>query len=93
MQAMITIEERVRQGVERSRGDNEALVEWIVREIGLLRSAIPPPDYLDSIASMLEVSCSGQIDLPDGTSFDAPIFLRHTAFQVRSVIMEEAEPE
>jgi hypothetical protein len=93
MQAMITIEERVRQGIERSRGDNEALVEWIVREIGFVRSAMPSPDYLDSIASMLEMTGFGPIDLPDGTSFDASNFLRHTAVQVRLVIKEEAEPD
>jgi hypothetical protein len=90
---MITIEERVRLGVARSQGDNEALVEWIVREIELIRSAMPQADYLDSIASMLEVNCGGLVDLPDGTSFDAPHFLRHTAFQVRSVIRDEAEPD
>ena len=90
---MITIEERVRLGVARNQGDKEALVEWIVREIELIRSAMPSADYLDSIASMLEVNCSGLIDLPDGTSFDAPNFLRHSALQVRSVIREEAEPD
>jgi hypothetical protein len=90
---MITIEERVRQGVARSQGDSEALVEWIVREIELIRSAMPSADYLDSIASMLEVNCGGLVDLPDGTSFDASNFLRHTAVQVRLVIKEEAEPD
>jgi hypothetical protein len=90
---MITIEERVRQGVARNQGDSEALVEWIVREIELIRSAMPSADYLDSIASMLEVSCGGLVDLPDGTSFDASNFLRHTAVQVRLVIREEAEPD
>jgi hypothetical protein len=93
MQEMITIEERVRQGVARSQGDKEALVEWIVREIELVRSAMPSADYLDSIASMVEVNCGGLVDLPDGTSFEASSFLRHTANQVRSIIKEEAEPD
>jgi hypothetical protein len=90
---MITIEERVRTGVEANWEDKQALIEWIVRELELLRSVLPTPAYLESIASLLEEASFRDIDVPDGTTFDGPIFLRHAALRVRFVLNDEAEPD
>ena len=76
--------------VEENWGDKQALISVIVREIHLLRAALPPPAYLESVASQLEVSCVQETDLPDGASFHAPVFLRQAARLVRLIINEEA---
>jgi hypothetical protein len=86
---MITIEERVQRVVEANWGDKQALISGIVHELRLLRAALPMPAYLESVASQLEVSCAQEMDLPDGTTFDGPVFLRQAAQLVRIAISEE----
>jgi hypothetical protein len=90
---MVSIEQRVRQGVEANWEDKQALIDWILREIELLRSAMPAAAYLESIASLLEATCFQELDLPDGTTFDGPVFLRDAALRMRFAINEEAEPD
>jgi hypothetical protein len=80
---MITIEERVRTGVEANWEEKQALIDWIVRELELLRSVQPTPAYLESIASLLEVASFRDIDVPEGATFDGPIFLRRAVLRVR----------
>jgi hypothetical protein len=90
---MMTIEERVQKIVEASRGDEQALIHRLVHAIHLLHAALPTPAYLESVASQLEVTCVQEMNLPDGTTFDGPVFLRHTARLVRLAIIEEMWPE
>jgi hypothetical protein len=87
---MITIEARIQRIVESNRGNEDALVYRIVREIHLLRAALPTPAYLESVASQLEGTCVHEMDLPDGSTFNGPVFLRHTAQLVRLAIIEES---
>lgn len=86
---MLTAEERVQRMVEENWGDKEALIAVLVREIHLLRAALPTPAYLESVASQLEVSQVQVMDLPDGTSFHAPVFLRRAAQLVRLIVNDE----
>jgi hypothetical protein len=88
---MVTIEEHVRSVVEANRGDEQALVHGIAREMRQLRAALPAHAYLESVAVQLEVACVQELDLPDGTTFDGPTFLRQAALLVRLAIIEEAE--
>jgi hypothetical protein len=85
---MITIEEHVQRIVAASRGDEQSLIHMIARELQLLHAALPAPAYLESVAVHLEVSCVQDFDLPDGTTFDGPVFLRHAARLVRLAISE-----
>lgn len=79
--------------VEAHRGDEQALIYSIVRELHLLRLALPTAAYLESVAAQLEATCVHEVDLPDGTTFDGPLFLRHAARLVRLTIIEEAVDE
>lgn len=88
---MITIEEHVQRIVAASRGDEQSLIHMIARELQLLHAALPAPAYLESVAGHLEVSCVQDFDLPDGTTFDGPIFLRHAARLVRLTLIDETE--
>jgi hypothetical protein len=88
---MKTIEEHVQRIVAASRGDEQSLIHMIVRELQLLHAALPAPAYLESVAGHLEVSCVQGFDLPDGTTFDGPIFLRHAARLVRLTLIDEME--
>jgi hypothetical protein len=90
---MSTIEERIQKIVEASWDDKQALIYRIVHEIHLLRAALPAPAYLETVASQLEVTCVQEMDMMDGTTFNGPVFLRHTARLVRLAINEEMEPE
>lgn len=90
---MITIEEHVQRIVAASRGDEQSLIHMIARELQLLHAALPAPAYLESVAVHLEVSCVQDFDLPDGTTFDGPIFLRHAARLVRLAISDERSDE
>ncbi|HEY0376931.1 MAG TPA: hypothetical protein VGC87_08245 [Pyrinomonadaceae bacterium] len=90
---MITIEEHIQGIVEANWGDKEALIYQIVHEMRLLRAALPTPAYLESVASQLEMTCVQEMDLPDGTSFHGPVFLRHAAQLVRLAMSEETNPE
>jgi hypothetical protein len=89
---MITIEERVQRIVESNRGNEEALVYRIVHEIHLLHAALPTPAYLESVAAQLDGTCVHEMSLPDGTTFNGPVFLRHTAELVRLAMSDEREP-
>ena len=89
---MNTIEERIQKIVEANWDDKQALIYRIVHEIHLLRAALPTPAYLESVASQLEVTCVLEMDLMDGTTFNGPVYLRHTARLVRLAINEEMEP-
>jgi hypothetical protein len=80
---------RVQRIVEENWGDKQALISVFVREIHLLRAALPIPAYLEVVASQLEVSCVQEMDLPDGTIFHAPVFLRHAARLVRLMMNDE----
>lgn len=86
---MITIEEHVQRIVAASRGDEQSLIHMIARELQMLHAALPAPAYLESVAAHLEVSCVQDFDLPDGTTFDGPVFLRHAARLVRLAMSEE----
>jgi hypothetical protein len=88
---MITIEEHVQRIVESNRGDEAALVYRIVHEIHLLRTALPTPAYLESIATQLDGTCVHELSLPDGTTFNGSVFLRHTAELVRLAMSVERE--
>jgi hypothetical protein len=90
---MLTIEERVRKLVEANWGDKQATIHGIVREIHLLQAALPAPDYLESVASQLEVTCVQEVDLINGTTFNGPVFLRQAARLVRLAISEGVGPE
>jgi hypothetical protein len=90
---MSTIEERIQKIVEANWDDKQTLIYLLVHEIHLLRAALPTPAYLESVASQLEVTCVQEMDLTDGTTFNGPVFLRHTARLVRLAISEEMEME
>ena len=87
------LEERVRKLVEAHRGDEEALIRALVREMTLLRAALPIPAFLEAVASRLEVAAPQEVDLPDGTTFDAALYLRQAARLARLAIVDEADPE
>lgn len=89
---MFTVEERVRKIIEENWGDKEALIHRTVHEIQLLRAALPTPADLEAIAYRFETACSREVDLHDGTTFDASMFLRRAARLIRLTINEEAEP-
>ena len=88
---MLTIEERVQTIIEANWGNKQALIDGIAREMHLLCSALPTASYLDSVASILEDTYALEIDLPDGTTFNGPEFLRQAAQLVRMTINEEAD--
>jgi hypothetical protein len=88
---MITIEEHVQRIVESNRGNEAALVYRIVHEIHMLHAALPTPAYLESIAAQLDGTCVHEMSLPDGTTFNGPVFLRHTAELVRLAMSVERE--
>jgi len=88
---MITIEEHVQRIVESNRGNEAALVYRIVHEIHMLHAALPTPAYLESIAAQLDGTCVHEMSLPDGTTFNGPVFLRHTARLVRLAMSVERE--
>ena len=88
---MITIEERVQRIVESNRGNEAALCYRIVHEIHMLHAALPTPAYLESIAAQLDGTCVHEMSLPDGTTFNGPVFLRHTAELVRLAMSVERE--
>ena len=90
---MITIEEHIQKIVESNRSNEQELVCRIVREIHLLRAALPTPAYLESVASQLESACVREMDLPDGSTFNGAVFLRQAAQLVRLAISDEREPE
>jgi hypothetical protein len=90
---MATIEERVRKIVEANWGDQQALIHAIVREMQMLHAALPSAADLEAIAHHFETACGQEVDLPDGTTFDASVFLRRTARLIRLAINEELEPE
>lgn len=88
---MITIEEHVQRIVESNRGNEGALVYRIVHEIHMLRAALPTPAYLESVAAELDGTCVHEMSLPDGTTFNGPVFLRHTARLVRLAMSDDRE--
>lgn len=88
---MITIEERVQRIVESNRGNEAALCYRIVHEIHMLRAALPPPAYLESVAAQLDGTCVHEMSLPDGTTFNGSVFLRHTARLVRLAMSDDRE--
>ncbi|HEY0322513.1 MAG TPA: hypothetical protein VGC66_16275 [Pyrinomonadaceae bacterium] len=90
---MITIEEHVQRIVASNRDNEEALVYRLAHEIHLLRAALPTPAYLESVASQLEATCVQEMDLPDGSTFNGAVFLRHVAELVRLAINDEIAPE
>jgi len=87
---MVTLEQRVRKLVEANWDDKQALIHALVREIEMLRAALPSPADLEAIAYHFETACGQDVELPDGTTFDASVFLRRAAEQGRLVINEEA---
>ena len=87
---MVTLEQRIRKVVEANWDDKQALIHEIVREIQMLRAALPSPADLEAIAYHFETSCGQEVELPDGTTFDASVFLRRAAERARLVINEEA---
>lgn len=89
----ITIEQRVQKIIEANWDDRQAMIHQFVHEISLLRAALPSPAHLESVASQLEVTCAQEMDLPDGATFDGPVFLRRVAHLVRLAISEESKPE
>jgi hypothetical protein len=88
---MTTIEEQVRRIVESNRDNEDALVYRIAHEIHLLRAALPTPAYLESVASQLEDACVLELDLPDGATFNGPVFLRQAAQLVRLIISNDMQ--
>jgi hypothetical protein len=88
---MITIEEYVQRIVESNRGNEDALVYSIAHVIHMLRAALPTPAYLESVAAQLDGTCVHEMSLPDGTTFNGPVFLRHTAELVRLARSDERE--
>ena len=88
---MITIEERVQRIVEANQGDKQALVHAFVKELEMLQAALPSAADLEAIAYHFETACGQEVDLPDGTTFDAPVFLRRAAAVIRETISEEPE--
>ena len=57
----------------------------------MLRSALPIPAQLESVALQLEMNCLRMIDMPDGSMIDGPSTLRNTAYLVRVVLTNELE--
>jgi len=90
---MITIEEHVQQIVVANRNDEQALVYRIANEIQMLHAALPAPADLDAISYYLEMTGGQDVDLPDGTILDGPMFLRRAAQLVRLAISEQTELE
>jgi hypothetical protein len=90
---MVSIEEHVQQIVEANWGDKNALIYRIANEIRLLRTALPAPAYLESVASQMEMASDSGVKLVDGTTFDGPVFLRHAALLVRLAINEQSASE
>lgn len=80
----MTIEEHVAKILEVSGGDKQALIRRLVREIGLLHAALPAPACLEAIASHLEVVSTQEVELPDGTTFNAVVFLRRSGLSETS---------
>ena len=87
---MVTLEQRIRKLVEANWDDRQALIHALVREIEVLRTALPSPADLEAIAYHFETACGQDVELPDGTTFDASVFLRRAAERARLVINEEA---
>ena len=65
----------------------------MAREMHLLRAALPSAADLDAIAYHLEMSGDQEVDLTDGTVFNASIFLRRAAQLVRLAINQQLETE
>ena len=86
---MIAIEERVQRIVEANQGDKEALIHAFVRELEMLHAALPSAADLEAIAYHFETACGQEVELPDGTTFDASVLLRRTARLIRETINEE----
>jgi len=87
---MVTLEQRIRNLVEANWDDKQALIHAIVREIQMVRAALPSPADLEAIAYHFETACGQEVELPDGTTFDAAVFLRRAAERARLVINEQA---
>ena len=90
---MVPIEERVLRIVEANWGDKQALTHAIAREIQMLHAALPSAADLEAIAYHFETACRQEVSLPDGTTFDAAVFLRRAARMIRLAINEELESE
>jgi hypothetical protein len=84
-----TIEEHVRRLVAASSGDQETLVHDLVREIESLHAAMPSAADLEAVAYHFETACGQEVESPDGTTFDASVFLRRAARLVRETEREE----
>ena len=90
---MITIEEHIQQIVESHWDDKQILIHKLTQNMLLLHAALPAPFYLDSVAYQLEMTCTQETDLPDGTTFNGAVYLRRAAQLVRSVMNEEMKME
>jgi hypothetical protein len=88
---MITIEERVQRIVEANWNDKHSLIYSVSHEMHLLRSALPSPADLESIAYHLEIGGGQEVMLDDGTVFDASMVLRRAAGLIRLAINEEMQ--
>jgi hypothetical protein len=90
---MMTIEQHVQSVVEANWDDKQALIHRVTREMHLLRAALPSAADLEAIAYRMEIAGRQEVDLADGTVFDASLFLRRAAQLVRLAINEQMEAQ
>jgi hypothetical protein len=90
---MVLIEQRIRKIVEATGEDKQGLIRAFVREVEILHAALPSPADLEAIAYQLETGCRQEVELPDGTTFDASMLLRRSAELIRLALNEKLAPE
>ena len=78
--------------MEANGDDREALIRAFVREVELLHAALPSAADLEAVAYHLERSCNQEVELTDGTTFDASVFLRRSARLIRLALNEQLVP-
>jgi hypothetical protein len=88
---MFTTEEHIKLIVDANWNDRDLMVHKLARELSNLRSALPIPAQLESVASQLEMNSLHMIDMPDGSMIDGPDMLRNTAQLVRIALTNEFE--
>ena len=91
MNIIFTTEARIKLIVDANWNDRDLMVHKIATELSKLRSALPIPAQLESVASQLEMNSLRMIDMPDGSMIDGPDMLRNTAHLVRIALKNEVE--
>jgi len=89
---MMLIEQRIRAIVEANDDDRDALIRAFVREVEMLQAALPSAADLEAVAYHLERACNQEVELTDGTTFDASVFLRRSARLIRLALNELVVP-